>query len=63
MREKVAYLLAALGAAVLVRNLYLIFLVMPDEAAQGLLTVVLLLIRADQEETERKVRSMRQQGC
>lgn len=35
-RDKVTYLLITLGAVVLVRNLYLIFMVMPDEAAQGM---------------------------
>jgi heme exporter protein C len=37
MREKATYLLAAAAAVVLVRNLYLIFMVMPDEAAQGMI--------------------------
>jgi heme exporter protein C len=37
MCEKCAYALAALGAVVLVRNLYLIFMVMPDEANQGMI--------------------------
>ena len=37
MREKTAYALATLGAIVLVRNLYLIFMVMPDEANQGMI--------------------------
>jgi heme exporter protein C len=37
MRDKSAYALAALGAVVLVRNLYLIFMVMPDEANQGMI--------------------------
>jgi heme exporter protein C len=37
MRDKSAYALAALGAVVLVRNLYLIFMIMPDEANQGMI--------------------------
>ena len=37
MRDKFAYALATVGAVVLVRNLYLIFMVMPDEAAQGMI--------------------------
>jgi len=37
MRDKCAYALAALGAVVFVRNLYLIFMVMPDEANQGMI--------------------------
>ena len=37
MRDKFAYVLASLGAVVLVRNLYLIFMVMPDEANQGMI--------------------------
>ena len=37
MRDKSAYALATLGAVVLVRNLYLIFMVMPDEANQGMI--------------------------
>ena len=37
MRDKFAYALATLGAVVLVRNLYLIFMVMPDEANQGMI--------------------------
>jgi heme exporter protein C len=37
VRDKFAYALATLGAIVLVRNLYLIFMVMPDEANQGMI--------------------------
>jgi heme exporter protein C len=37
MRDKLVYALAGLGAAVLLRNLYLIFMVVPDEAAQGMI--------------------------
>jgi heme exporter protein C len=37
MRDKVAYTLATVGAVVLVRNLYLIFMVMPDEVSQGMI--------------------------
>ncbi|HWB98153.1 MAG TPA: cytochrome c biogenesis protein CcsA [Bryobacteraceae bacterium] len=37
MREKAAYSFVALAAVVLVRNLYLIFMVVPDEAAQGMI--------------------------
>src|SRR5215813_696851 len=37
MRDKVAYSFAALAAVVLVRNLYLIFMVVPDEASQGMI--------------------------
>ena len=37
MRDKVAGLLVTLGAVLLVRNLYLIFMVMPDEASQGMI--------------------------
>jgi CcmD family protein len=37
MREKLAYILAAAAALLLVRNLYLIFMVVPDEAAQGMI--------------------------
>jgi heme exporter protein C len=37
MRDKIAYSLIALAAVVLVRNLYLIFMVVPDEAAQGMI--------------------------
>ena len=35
MREKVLYGIAILATALLARNLYLIFLQLPDEAAQG----------------------------
>jgi heme exporter protein C len=35
MREKILYGIALLAAALLARNLYLIFLQLPDEAAQG----------------------------
>jgi heme exporter protein C len=35
MREKLLYGLAALAALLIARNLYTIFLVLPDEAAQG----------------------------
>jgi ABC-type transport system involved in cytochrome c biogenesis permease subunit len=37
MREKVAYSVAMLGAVVMVRILYLIFMVAPDEASQGMI--------------------------
>ena len=37
MRDKVAYSLTALAAVVMVRNLYLISMVMPDEADQGMI--------------------------
>ena len=37
MRDKAAYALATLAAVVLVRNLYLIFMVMPDELSQGMI--------------------------
>jgi heme exporter protein C len=37
MREKAIYILLAAAALVLLRNLYLIFMVMPDEAAQGMI--------------------------
>ena len=37
MREKATYILAAVAALVLLRNLYLIFMVVPDEAAQGMI--------------------------
>ncbi|MGA7237002.1 MAG: cytochrome c biogenesis protein CcsA [Bryobacteraceae bacterium] len=37
MRDKVAYTLVALAAAIMVRNLYLIFMVVPDEASQGMI--------------------------
>jgi heme exporter protein C len=37
MRHKAACLLVAIAAAALIRNLYLIFMVMPDEAAQGMI--------------------------
>jgi heme exporter protein C len=37
MRDKIAHLLVILAAVVLVRNLYLIFMVMPDEASQGMI--------------------------
>jgi heme exporter protein C len=37
MRDKVAYSIAMLGAVVMVRNLYLIFMVAPDEASQGMI--------------------------
>lgn len=35
MREKVLYALSAVAAALLARNLYMIFLRLPDEASQG----------------------------
>ena len=35
MREKLLYLLAAIAAVLLVRNLYVIFIGLPDEVAQG----------------------------
>ncbi len=35
MKFFIAYLCAALGGLLLVRNLYLIFLVLPDESSQG----------------------------
>ncbi|HUJ22037.1 MAG TPA: cytochrome c biogenesis protein CcsA [Bryobacteraceae bacterium] len=35
MREKIIYIIAALAAVLLVRNLYVIFLSLPDEAQQG----------------------------
>ena len=37
MREKIAYSAALLGSVVMVRNLYLIFMVAPDEASQGMI--------------------------
>jgi len=37
MREKFVYSIAMLGAVVMVRNLYLIFMVAPDEASQGMI--------------------------
>lgn len=37
MREKIVYLLAAIAALLLTRNLYSTFLVLPDEAAQGMI--------------------------
>jgi hypothetical protein len=36
MRDKSAYALATLGAVVLIRDPYLIFMVIPDEANQGM---------------------------
>jgi|ERR1051326_2738589 heme exporter protein C len=37
MRDKVAHSLVILAALVMVRNLYLIFMVVPDEASQGMI--------------------------
>src|SRR4029077_16757125 len=37
MRDKVVYSVAMLGAVVMVRNLYVIFMVAPDEASQGMI--------------------------
>ena len=37
MRDNVVYSLIALAAVVLLRNVYLIFMVVPDEAAQGMI--------------------------
>ena len=37
MRDKVAYSLVTLAAAVMAWNLYLIFMVVPDEASQGMI--------------------------
>lgn len=37
MRDKVAYSLVAFAAVIMVRNLYLIFRVAPDEASQGMI--------------------------
>jgi len=37
MRDKVVYSVAMLGAVVMVRNLYVIFMIAPDEASQGMI--------------------------
>src|SRR5215472_2211515 len=37
MRDKVAYSLVTLAAVIMVRNVYLIFMVVPDEASQGMI--------------------------
>lgn len=37
MRDKVAYSLVTLAAVIMVRNVYLIFIVVPDEASQGMI--------------------------
>src|SRR5215472_4685217 len=37
MRDKVVYSLVILAAVIMVRNVYLIFMVMPDEASQGMI--------------------------
>jgi heme exporter protein C len=43
MTDKLAYASATLGGVVLVRNLWLIFMVMPDEASQGMVYRLLYL--------------------
>lgn len=37
MRDKVVYSLVTLAAVIMVRNVYLIFMVVPDEASQGMI--------------------------
>src|SRR5688572_4975956 len=37
MREKIAYALGAIAIALLARNLFVIFMRLPDEAAQGMI--------------------------